>query len=182
MYICTMSSLICHSENLKIRTYNLTDADFVFNLLNTDGWIKYIGNRNILSLEDAENYISTKLLNNDIDAFFGYFVVELKESNIPIGTVGILKRDYLDLPDLGFAFLADFCGKGFAFEASLALKNHFKSKHYIQTLSAITLAENSSSINLLKKLDFKFEKTIVDPTGEELEYYSNSSTNDSIYP
>lgn len=169
-----MTSLICQSEHLVIRRFDLRDNAFVFDLLNTDGWIKYIGNRNILTLEDAENYIRSKFLKTDTEFGFGYFVVELKASKTPIGTVGILKRDYLDLPDLGFAFLPEYCGQGFAFEASLALKKYFKETYSLNDLCGITMSENSSSIELLKRLGFSYKKNIVDPSGESLDYYSSN--------
>ena len=104
---------------------------------------------------------------------FGLFLIELKESQIPTGLCGLIKRDSLDDVDLGFAFLPDYWGKGYAMESSLAIMSYAKSDHSLSRLVAITMKDNSASIALLNKLGFQFERTLrLQHEKEELDLYA----------
>jgi len=70
---------------------------------------------------------------------------------------GLLKRDELPDPDIGFALLPDFWNKGFAFEASTAVLNDARERLNLQRILAITSVDNHASINLLQRLGFRFE-------------------------
>lgn len=143
------------TSKLVLNPLTVTDADFILQLLNTEGWKQFIGNRLVTTLEDAIAYIERIVGNaNTI-----YWVVKLKPNETPIGLVTLIKRDYLSHADIGFALLPEYTGKGHAYEATEAIL-----KHTIEmgetTLQAITLPENTTSVKLLKKLGFVFEKEI----------------------
>lgn len=87
-------------------------------------------------------------------------MVELKETGKPIGTCGLLKREALDFPDLGYAFLPEFCGKGFAMEAADAILKKEIVNHSLNTVLAVTFPDNLSSNNLLKKIGFTLKGTM----------------------
>lgn len=156
------------TKRLFLEPLNLSHQDFIFDLVNTKGWIKFIGNRNIKNLSDAKNYIE-KIENNSKTI---YWVAVLKETKIPIGIITIIKRDYLEEYDFGFAFLPEYTNKGFAYEASLEVLKNIESNY--KNIGAITIEENISSIKLLEKLGFKFDKKIVlaVPKKEELLFYT----------
>lgn len=143
------------TERLIIKELDLNDADFIFKLLNSPGWLQFIGDRNIHSLEDAKNY----LLNGPMKSYkkhgFGLYLVQLLKEGIPIGIAGLLKRDYLNGPDLGFAFLPEFEGKGYAFESSDAIMKQSKVILGLERIQAVVLPENQRSIRLLEKLGMK---------------------------
>lgn len=144
------------TNRLLVEPISEMEALFILELLNTEGWIKYIGNRNINSESDAIAYI-TRIVE---DPNISYWTVKLKPGKIPIGVVTLIKRDYLEFNDIGFAFLPSFSGKGFAYEAvNAVLLNLVKSGSFDHVL-AITLEENPDSIKLIEKLGFQFEKTI----------------------
>ncbi|RYY66554.1 MAG: N-acetyltransferase, partial [Chitinophagaceae bacterium] len=105
------------TERLTIAPLQEADHLFIMELLNTEGWIKFIGDRNVHSPEDALAYIHKVNANNAIR----YWTVKTKHNNIPIGIVTLIQRDYLHQPDIGFAFLPAAAGKGYALEASAAL-------------------------------------------------------------
>ena len=106
---------------------------------------------------------------------FGLCLVERKDDAKAIGMCGLLKREYLDTPDMGFAFLPEFNGNGYAYEIAIATVAYAKNKLKISTVSAITMANNEKSIKLLEKMGFSFKKTIFLPTGkEELQLYIHS--------
>ena len=73
---------------------------------------------------------------------------------------GLLKRDELPDPDVGFAFLPGFWNKGFAFEASIAVLNDARERLRLERILAITSLDNDASIKLLERLGFQFEKVI----------------------
>ena len=73
-----------HTERLLLSPFAATDAAFIFELLNTPTWIQFIGERNINTLEDAENYIVQKMMPSYIENGFGFCAVKLKENELPI--------------------------------------------------------------------------------------------------
>ncbi len=161
------------TERLELREYTLKDAPFIFKLMNSDGWLKNIGDRNIKTIEDAEAYIQKNYLSSYEKHGFGPYLVSLKEEGTPIGSSGLYKRDNLDFPDVGFAFLPEFGNKGYAFESAQAVMKYAAEKLKLQTVVGITLPENTSSVKLLKKLGLSEIGTYKYEDGEELLLFSN---------
>jgi RimJ/RimL family protein N-acetyltransferase len=136
------------------------DAPFIFNLMNSPGWLKYIGDRGIKNHEDAHNYILNGPVKSYHENGFGLYLVQEKASGEKMGLCGLLKRDLFQEPDLGFAFLQEFTGKGFAVESAEAVMQYTREYSLWQKVLAITSAENLPSIHLLEKIGFSFEKMI----------------------
>ena len=160
--------IILETQRLQLREFSTNDARFIIDLVNTPGWIKYIGERHIKDEEKAIKYIENGPLKSYALNGFGLYLVELKDDQRPIGMCGLLRRDYLEHPDIGFAFLTEFTGKGYAFEIAQATMEYAREQLKLETIFAITLPSNTSSINLLKKLGMKLQKSFVTPEGEEL--------------
>jgi len=108
------------TERLSIEEANLDDAPFIFELLNSPKWIEFIGNRNVKTLEDAENYIKRLLLDSYEKNNYGLFKMVLKTNQKAIGICGLVNRPTLDHPDIGFAVLPKYERKGYTIEAALA--------------------------------------------------------------
>ena len=146
--------VVCETDRLIVRHFQLEDAEFVVRLLNEKSFIRYIADKNVRTRIDAENY----LLNGPFDSYqsfgFGLNLVALKNTGKPIGMCGLLKRPELDHPDIGYAFLSEFCGKGFAYEATGSIIDDGITTHSLQVILAVTLPENLSSNALLKKAGF----------------------------
>lgn len=156
------------TERLLLKTVDAGDADFIQALVNTDGWLRFIGDRNIRSRADALQYIDRLLGAENLR----YWVVRTKESGMPVGIVSFLKRDYLEHFDIGFAFLPLFFGKGYAFEATGTVLNIVTQYPAYQTVLATTMPSNEASIRLLEKLKFHL-KDQLEHNGETLLVYSN---------
>ena len=154
------------TERLSLTALNLTDAKFIFELVNTEGWLTYIGDRKIHLLEDAQSYIQKIMVNPDIS----YWVVRLRQDDAPTGIISLITRDYLEHPDIGFAFLPSFTNNGYAYEATRIVLNHFIDNTEHPFMHGVTVVENTASINLLKKLGFQFQKEI-DVNKEKLQLY-----------
>ncbi|MFL9834065.1 GNAT family N-acetyltransferase [Chryseobacterium terrae] len=160
------------TERLLIRSMSLDDADLIFELYNMPNFIKYIGNRNINSLSDAENYIKDKFLPQIERLGFGNYLIILKDGNQKIGGVGIFEREGLDVVDIGFSVLEKFEGKGYMFEAAQKIKSIGINEFGLNKISAITTKDNYSSQKLIERLGLKFQKYVTLPNeDEELMYY-----------
>lgn len=146
------------TERLLVREITQADAHFVLRLTNEPGWLRFIGDKNVHSVADAESYIAESITASYEKNGFGIWLVEIKsreaQSSIPIGSCGLVNRDTLSGVDLGFAFLEEATGKGYAFEASKAVLTYAKEQVGLAHIKAITLPENVRSIQLLGKLQF----------------------------
>jgi RimJ/RimL family protein N-acetyltransferase len=167
-----MSNILFESENLRFRRFLPGDKEFVFELLNTPAWKEFIGDRHIHTLIDAANYIQNGPASIYEQYGFGPWVAELKVTGQPIGMCGLFKRDYLDRPDLGFAFLPGYEGRGLAYEASTASLSHIKVNYTFDLLYAITTDSNLRSRRLLERCGFVDSGTVVSTEGEKLLLYS----------
>jgi RimJ/RimL family protein N-acetyltransferase len=142
------------TSRLKLRLIQLTDAPFVFELVTDPDWLTYIGDKGVRNLDDAKNYISYGPQAMYKQHGVGLMVVAIHETNIPVGMCGLLQRDNLTMPDLGFAFLPVARGKGYAAEAAQAVIEHGFKQLNIECLAGITAKHNQASILLLQKLGF----------------------------
>jgi ribosomal-protein-alanine N-acetyltransferase len=144
------------TARLSLNLVSERDRSFMFKLVNTEGWLKFIGNRNVSTEQEAIVYIR-KILNT---LNLTYWVVRITSTQEPIGIISFIKREYLEHHDIGFAFLPEFGGQGYAFEAAHAMLSRIRKMPAHTTVLATTIPENESSISLLKKLGFLFEKEI----------------------
>ena len=155
-----MGNNILETERLLLREFDSGDADFMFELLNTPNWIKYIGDRKVKTLDDARKYLESGALASYRKYGFGFWMVELKFVRVPIGTCGLVKREALDDVDIGFAFLPDFEGMGYGYESAMATLDYAKKELKLKRVVAITVKFNEASIGLLNKIGLKYEKMI----------------------
>ena len=156
-----MPDTILETERLILRHLSAeADAQFIFKLVNEPSFIRYIGDKAVRTLEDARAYMRNGPIKSYEDNGFGLFKVELKESGEPVGISGLVKRDTLPDPDIGFAFLSDFWNKGYAIEAAQAVMKHAREDLHINRILAITTPDNQASAKLLEKIGLRFERTI----------------------
>lgn len=144
------------TDRLIIKPLAISDDNFILELVNTEGWITFIGNRNITSRAEARVYVQKTIE----DTSKAYWVAILRKNGEKIGIVTLIKRDYLEHQDIGFALLPDFGKKGYAFEATCAVLNQLIQEHKFSHILAITVPYNISSVKLLKRIGFDFEKEI----------------------
>lgn len=148
------------TERLYMRPAHVKDAPFVLELLNTPKWLSYIGDRNVHTEEDAEQYITSKMLPQFEEKQFGNYMVIRKEDHKIIGCCGLYDREGIEGVDIGFAFLPLYEGKGYAFESASKVMQYGKEIHGIVSVSGITVKENIASQRLLEKLGLRFIKMI----------------------
>jgi RimJ/RimL family protein N-acetyltransferase len=161
------------TPRLTVRPLTPADAPFIFELVNEPPWLAYIGNKGVLTLDDADAYIRKGPMRMYADRGFGLCVVERNDDGRSIGMCGLIKRDTLPDVDLGFAFLQRFWGAGYALEAAAATLAHARNALHLERVVAITTPDNRRSSQLLRKLGFAFEGIIrLDGDESDLELYA----------
>jgi RimJ/RimL family protein N-acetyltransferase len=148
------------TERLILRPMTEEDADFILELLNDPSFIRYIGDRNVRTLEGAKGYITNGPVASYAQNGFGLYLVELKESGESMGMCGLIRRNTLKDVDIGYAFLPKFWSRGYAFEAATEMKRYAQEELQLKRLVAVVDPENPASIRLLEKLGMKFEKMV----------------------
>jgi len=164
---------IVETERLIIRELDSAlDAEFIFELLNSPKFLQFIGDRGVRTLRESAAFIDDRYRQSYRDHGFGLYTVELRgdgpkishaEDKAPvenrqIGMCGFVKRDHLEFPDIGFAFLPQFEQKGYGFESASALMGYGRNTLGFGTVLAITTLDNVASGDLLKKLGFRLAR------------------------
>jgi RimJ/RimL family protein N-acetyltransferase len=152
--------IVCETARLRLRHLIETDASFILELLNEPDFIRNIGDREVRTLDAARRYIQHGPVASYSRHGFGLFLVELQDTAAPIGICGLLKRDYLDDVDVGFALRESFRGKGYAFEAASAAMRHGREVLGLGRIVAITSPDNHASMSVLRRLGLEFERMI----------------------
>jgi len=128
--------------------------------VNEPAWLRYIGDRGVRTLADAGDYILQGPVASYEQFGFGLYLTALRENGLPIGICGLLKRESLQDVDLGFALLEKFWGNGYAYESAAAVMAFAKSALGLNRLVAVTAPDNHSSVKVLEKLGFNFERMV----------------------
>ena len=135
---------IIETERLILRKFNLNDAEFILELLNTPLWLKFIGDKGVKTIQDAENYLKNGSIKSYEENGFGFYLVEEKSYKLLIGMCGFIKREELETLDLGFAFLPEYIGKGYGYEAANASIKFGKEVLGFEKIASIVNPENKA--------------------------------------
>lgn len=166
------------TERLIIRPTNISDAQFVFDLVNSPKWLKYIGDRNVNSLAKAQAYIEDRMLPQLEKYGYTNNTIIKKSDNIKIGSCGVYHRDGMENPDLGFALLAPYEGQGYGFESANKILKIAVKEYELHIIDAITTHANLASQKLLLKLGFNYKANINLPNDpEQLRLYNFTAKN-----
>ena len=151
---------IIETDRLVLRKLTLDDAGFILDLLNQPSFIQFIGDRGVRTLDDARDYLSKRLINSYERFGFGLYLTLLRESGIPIGICGLVKRELLEDVDVGFAFLPQYWSKGYAFESAFAVLAYAGNTMGLKRIVGIATPDNHGSIRVLEKIGLQFEKMV----------------------
>lgn len=163
------------TERLFIRPMQTDDAAFILELLNEPDFLENIGDKGVRTLEDALGYIQSAGWDNYRKHGFGMNTVELVDASTRIGICGLLQRETLDHPDVGFAFLKAFHGLGYATEAGRGMVEVARSVFGLQKVCAFTAVTNEASVRVLMKLGLQGgEHRHLSDDGPEIRYFERS--------
>jgi RimJ/RimL family protein N-acetyltransferase len=149
------------------------DAEFIIELLNDESFLRFIGDKGVRTIADAQQY----LRNGPMDSYrrhgFGLYLVRQVSDGARIGICGLLRRSGLDYPDVGFALLPGFRCNGYGYEAATAVLDHARTELGLKRILGITDPDNRVSIRLLEKAGFGFERRLrLTPDAPEVSLYS----------
>lgn len=147
---------------LKLREFTPSPADsaFLVQILNDPAFIANVADRGVRTPPEALVYMRERILPSYEKHGFGMWAVETRSKGELIGICGLLKRENLPDVDLGFSFLEQNRGHGYAFEAAAATLEWGWQTANLSRIAAITVRHNSRSIRLLEKLGMRFENMI----------------------
>jgi len=144
------------TPRLQLREFVLEDAAFIVRLLNEPSFIEFIGDRGVRTREDAERYLREGPMASYQTNRHGLLRLALRDDDTPIGMCGLVKRDTLPHPDIGFALLPDYWGRGYVTEAAAAAMQHGRETLGLRHILGITTPHNVRSITVLGKLGLSF--------------------------
>ncbi|WP_423051728.1 GNAT family N-acetyltransferase [Undibacterium sp. SXout7W] len=137
-----------------MRCINIKDAGFYLKMVNEPSWIKNIGDRGIHDVQQAEAALLNGPIASQHKNGFSLYIVERKEDSVAMGICGLIKRDYLETADIGYAFLPEYWGRGYALEAAQSVLHYAREELGMTSIAAMTFPDNLSSQHLLRKLGF----------------------------
>ena len=146
------------TERLRLRKLTLDDAGLMFAVWNDSEFVRNVGDRGIRTLQEARDAMKKGALRLYEKYGYGPYRISLGDSDTPIGICGLFRRDGLEDPDIGYATLPDFCGRGYAYEAAIAVAEYAEAELGLERLIAIISPANTASIGLIRKLGFEFER------------------------
>ena len=151
---------VLESARLTLRQLTPEDAPFILELLNDPLFLRFVGDKGVRTLEGARGYIVNGPMASYAQHGFGLFLVSLKDGGTSIGICGLLKREVLEDVDVGFAYLPQFSGQGYATEAARATIDYGRAVLGLKRIVAITAPDNVGSQNVLRKIGLRHEKTL----------------------
>lgn len=125
-------------------------------------------NAKALTLEDGKAVINGKIAQHQSRHGYGHFLVSLKVIDAdpkPIGIVSLVTsrgtnpEAWFPAPDVGFGFLPEAQGKGYATEAAGALMEYAKEHWGINEVFGMTRPDNIKSVRTLERLGLEYKGT-----------------------
>ena len=159
--------LVLRTPRLTLRRLTADDASFIVALLNDADWIRFIGDRNVRSIEDARSYLDNGPIAMYAREGLGLYRTALADSDVPMGLCGLIRRPGLDDVDIGFAFLPAYRGQGYALESAIGVIGHARALG-LSRIVAIASPDNLRSARLLAKLGFEPPTSIRLPGSDEV--------------
>ena len=154
---------VLDTPRLTLRRFTLADAPFIVALLNSPGWLRAIGDRGVRTEAEARAYLLRGAFASHAEHGFALWHVARRDTGEAVGMCGLIRRPYLDVADVGFAFLPAHTGQGYATEAAAATIEHARSVLQLPGLGAIVLPDNAASLRVLHKLGFAEAGRITPP-------------------
>lgn len=163
-----MPVIVGHSQRLLLRRGALADAPFVRKLVTQASWARYIAESGVESVDDAREYIRTRLLERYDQHGFGLWLAVRQSDDQLIGMAGLVQRDTLPGLDIGFALLDEHSGHGYALEAARIVLDVARQQFNLTELYAVVKPDNARSLSLLHRLGFADRRDQLGEDGEPL--------------
>lgn len=155
------------TERLFLRWITEDDADLMLAVWNDPDFIRHVGDRGIRTVEESRQVVRERILQHYAEHGYGPYRVACLDTDQAMGICGLFKRENLEYPDIGYGFLPEFRGHGYAVEAAQAVLDHARGPMKLPQLLAIVTPENIRSTRLLEKLGMQVEGKVRMPGEDE---------------
>lgn len=148
---------ILTTERLTLRQLEMNDEQAIFVLRSDREISKYLDRPISNTIDDARNFINK--VNENIDKNTSlYWAIMLTERNRLVGTICLygFSDEEDNTCEIGYELLPNFQQQGIMKEAVETVIHFTFSTIKVQKIEAFVHRDNQSSINLLKKLSFKY--------------------------
>jgi RimJ/RimL family protein N-acetyltransferase len=159
--------MMVQTARLTLHELQLTDAAFALRLYNDPSFLEFIGDKGVRTVEDAEKNLQQGAIASYAQHGYGMWLVKNQQGQ-SIGMCGLIKRDFLTETDLGYAYLPEFFGQGYAYEAASAVLAYAAEHTVLNTVVAIVSPANLASKALLQKLGFVQDGQVLVPDKNEM--------------
>ncbi|TFH92626.1 GNAT family N-acetyltransferase [Vibrio ouci] len=146
------------SKRLTLRLVKQQDAEFILELYNSEDFLRFVGDKGIKTVDDAQLYIQNNILAMHEEYGVCLLLVERSGTKEKLGVCGLIKRPELTAYDIGYGFKPAAYGQGYGYEAGQAVLDYARHQPKITELVAITTSDNGASQALLTKLGFTYVK------------------------
>jgi RimJ/RimL family protein N-acetyltransferase len=168
--------IVVRTKRLSLSELQFDDAEFIVMLLNDASFIRYIGDKGVRNLSDAHEYLRSGPMDSYRRNGFGLFLVRRHSDGARVGMCGLVRREGLDHPDVGFAFLPEFRLCGYAYESAAAVVRYGREQLGLGRILGIVNPDNHGSIRLLEKAGFSFERRMrLSPDAAEVSLYASDA-------
>jgi [ribosomal protein S5]-alanine N-acetyltransferase len=163
------------TERLSLRRFEFADAPFVVELLTQPSFLQNIGDRGVRNVDDAHRYLREGPMAMYEKHGFGLWRVSRRADDVFVGMCGLLKRDILPDVDVGYAFLPEHWGQGYAFEAANATIELGARKFGLKRIVGVVSDHNAASIRVLEKAGLRYERMVaMRPDEPEVRLYART--------
>ena len=142
----------------RLAIDHLCSGDLVdLHRMDTDLSVRRYIDGQVSSLEKTKEYLSENITSY-LENGYGRYAIRDTDTNEFLGICGFLKESYG--VDFGYRFLPSCWGKGIATEAASTVIQKGISDNLQEQIVGIVLPENKASINILRKVGFKWKENL----------------------
>lgn len=158
-----MSAFKIETKHLILRHLSLSDVHGIFELDSNPTVHKYLGNKPIATIEEAEKNIKSNIRQHKERGIARWAAIE-KSSGDFIGWSGLRLNNDLtynnttNFYDIGYRFIPRYWGKGYATESSIIALDYFFNTMKKGLLIGIAEVENIASNRVLEKIGLQFKE------------------------
>jgi [ribosomal protein S5]-alanine N-acetyltransferase len=148
------------TARLTLRPFTTDDAAFIVELLNSPGWHRWIGDRKVRTIDDAQTYLRNGPIKQQAEHGYALWAIDRRDDGTTVGMCGLVRREGLPDADIGYALLPQHERQGYAREAALATLAFAFDSARLQSVLAVTHPDNAASSRLLESIGLRFERTV----------------------
>ncbi|MBV8467570.1 MAG: GNAT family N-acetyltransferase [Burkholderiales bacterium] len=162
-----------HTPQLILRRFTLDDAEAFLPLVSLPEVIRYTGEAPRSTVEEVRELLSARQLRDYAVHGFGRLACIERSTGRLVGFSGLKFLEDMNEIDVGYRFLPDCWGKGYATESARAAMQYEVAQHGIRRVIGLVEPANGGSVHVLSKLGLTFEKHLSLPDyPEDIDLYA----------